>query len=122
MDTILNDLRKSDILLYKEIRLLDEGDVFGCLETALERMRRAERHLLWVLMGMLFVPVVFQMLSLVFGSGDSGTQSVSSIPLAAFIGLTLIPSLLERRFQTARIETLSIIWHATQERHESRTS
>lgn len=111
MDAIVDELKAMGGLQYHEKKLLSEGQTGKCLEAVCLRTRKWQLAMLWLFVGMLTIPALIGLASLVFQQRGAG----SNLPwqLGIFPALTIIPQLLWKSHRLARLETLDLLWRMT---------
>lgn len=111
MDAITDELKAMGGLQYRERQLLSEGQIGECLTEVCRRTRKWQHATLWLFLGMLTIPALIALASLVFQQRGAG----SNLPwqLGIFPALTIIPQLLLTSHRLARLETLDLLWRMT---------
>lgn len=111
MDAIVDELKAIGGLQYQEKKLLSEGQIGECLEAVCRRTRKWQLATLWLFAGMLTIPALIGLATLVFQQRGAG----ANLPwqLGVFPALTIIPQLLMTSHRLARLETLALLWRMT---------
>ena len=102
------ELRTKCSLKFVERQRLDSGDVDGCLAAVLKRRQRVDLWCAVLFVGILAIPGLLLVLSRVLGWNEPGSNGIP-VGMFAWIALLHVPTMLERRRSTNRLETLSLI-------------
>lgn len=112
MDAIVEELKAIGGLQYHEKRLLDGGDVAGCLSSMIARTRRGINLQIAALLVVACFPVVMLLIGLAVPGGSYRPHEYLAYYFSAVLaaGVGNLMAMLENSKQQVRLETLALLW------------